>query len=268
VAVTPGDTLALPWEGTQTTDDVKPRPGTNATFACLRSRTLPAGSYRVAIRVFDDAASAAANVDGRIVTRDFDLPSAPATVDVPLSVNALDTCDPQPGAAAPACTGAEAHDVPCSLVEQLTFAWEGGLAFSGDASQLTPPASYGRLRKFYQDANKPDMTCMTQVPRCTRDSRVVTTADLTRVLNDPDLLAAYGPATPVYGYDIRANDGQVLILRRLDATSLAIGVACSGCLVARPLTPALNAVVPLLGTLEQQMMSTSACLAFRPAGVY
>ena len=75
-------------------------------------------------------------------------------------------------------------------------------------------------------------------------------------------------ATPVYGYDSRANDGQVLILRRLDATSLAIGTACSNCAVSRPLTPALTAVVPLLGTFEQQMMSTSACLAFRPAGMY
>jgi hypothetical protein len=133
---------------------------------------------------------------------------------------------------------------------------------------LTPPASYGRVRTFYQDATKPNMTCVTQVPRCTRDSRVVTTADITRVVGDPAVRAAYGTGTPVYGYDSRANDGAVLILRRPDATSLAIGSTCSNCAVARPLTPALTAIGPVLGTLEQQMMSTSACLAFRPAGVY
>ena len=84
------------------------------------------------------------------------------------------------------------------------------------------------------------------------------------------LLGAQGRAgTPVYGYDDRNNDGQVLVLRRLNATSLAIGSACSGtCSVARPLTPALNAIGPVLRTFEQQMMNTTACAAFRTGGSY
>ena len=231
------------------TDEEKARPGGGASFTCLRSHALPAGAYRVSIRVFDDAASAAGNVGGRIVTRDFSLPASGGVVDVPLAVNAVDTCDATPSASAPACTGLEAHDVPCSLAEPLAFAWEGGLSFYGEASQLTPPATYGRRRTYYM-GTMPDLTCATAIPRCTRDSRVVTTSDIARAINEPTVLAAYATTTPVYGYDYRANDGQILILRRPDGTSLGIGSTCNGCsptAVANPLTPALSVSAPCSG---------------------
>ena len=113
----------------------------------------------------------------------------------------------------------------------------------------------------------PDLNCATAIPRCARDSRVVTTADVARVLTDPGVVSAYAAGlTPVYGYDFRANDGAVLVLRRPDGTSLAIGGECDGC--ARPLTPALRAVPPVLSLLEQQMFATPACAAFGPAYRY
>jgi hypothetical protein len=268
VRLTGGETLTMSWDGLQLTDEEKARPSGGASFTCLRSHALPAGAYRVSIRVFDDAASAAGNVGGRIVTQDFSLPTASGIVEVPLSVDARDNCDATPTAAAPPCTGTEAHDVPCNLAAPLGFAWEGGLSLYGDASQLTPPATYGRRRTYTMGPPMPDLTCATAVPRCTRDSRVVTTSDIARVVNDPGVLAAYGSSTPVYGYDHRNNDGQVLVLRRPDGTSLAIGTACSGCFIANPLTPALSAVVPVLRALDLQLMSTPDCLALRPAGNY
>ena len=269
VRVGPGDALEVGWDAVEVTDDEKPRPNGGAPFSCVRSRVLPAGDYRVAVRVFDDVDAAAGNVGGRVVTRDFSLPSA--AVDVPLAITALDTCDATPSASAPTCTGSEAHDAPCSLGEALAFAWEGGLSFYGEASQLIPPATYERRRTFYMGTPMPDVTCAAPIPRCTRDSRVVTTSDITRAVNHPDVLAAYGNNTPVYGYDARANDGAVLVLRRPDGTSLAIGSVCVGCSpasIARPLTPGLSSAVLWFATLDRQMLNTPTCLALRPPGNY
>jgi hypothetical protein len=269
VQVAPGDTVLVGWDAVEVTDDQKPRSNGGAPFACVHSRLLPAGDYRVAVRVFDDVDAAAGNIGGRVVTRDFSLPSA--TVDVPLAVTALDGCDPAPTARAPTCTGAEAHDVPCSLGEALAFAWEGGLSFYGDASELVPPATYGRRRTFNMGTPMPDVVCAAPIPRCARDSRVVTTSDITRALNHPDVLAAYGSNTPVYGYDARANDGAVLILRRPDGTSLAIGSVCVGCSaasIARPLTPGLSSALLWFATLERQMLNTPTCVVLRAPGDY
>ena len=269
VLVAPGDEIDVGWDALEVTDDEKPRPNGGAPFWCVRSRVLPAGHYRVAVRVFDDMDAAAGNVGGRVVTRDFSLPGV--AVDVPLAINALDACDAAPAASPPTCTGTEAHDVPCSLGEALTFAWEGGLSFYGDASRLIPPATYERTRTFFMGTPMPDVTCAAPIPRCARDSRVVTTSDITRALNPPDVLAAYGSNTPVYGYDARANDGAVLILRRPDGTSLAIGSMCVGCSpasIARPLTPGLSSAVLWFATLDRQMLNTPTCVVLRAPGDY
>ena len=266
VLVPVGNSVAVPWDAIQVTDDEKPRPNGAAPFSCVRSHPLPAGRYRVAIRVFDDQPTAAAAIGGRTVTRDFELPSAGNVVDVPLGATALDRCDPAPDAATPICTGTEARDVPCSLAEPLAFAFEGGLGAWFESSELTPPVTFARRRVFTFNP-MPDLTCATAIPRCARDSRVVTTADVARVLTDPGVVSAYAAGlTPVYGYDYRANDGAILVLRRPDGTSLGIGGDCDGC--ARPLTPALKAVPPVFGLLEQQMFATPACSAFGPAYRY
>jgi hypothetical protein len=134
------------------------------------------------------------------------------------------------------------------------------------SSELAPPVTFARRRVFNSNP-MPDLNCSTAIPRCARDSRVVTTADVARVLADPGVVSAYARGvTPVYGYDHRANDGAVLVLRRPDGTSLAIGGECDGC--ARPLTPALEAVPPVFSLLEQQMFATPACSAFGPAYRY
>jgi hypothetical protein len=264
--VPPGGSIAASWNGVHVTNDEKARADGLGSFGCVRSHPLPAGRYRVAIRVFDDQTTAAAAVGGRTVTRDFELPSAGNVVDVPLAATALDRCDPAPDAVTPICTGTEARDAPCSLPESLAFAFEGGLGAWFDSSKLTPPVTFARQRVFTLNP-MPDLNCATAIPRCARDSRVVTTADVARVLTDPGVVSAYaGGLTPVYGYDHRANDGAVLVLRRPDGTSLAIGGECDSC--ARPLTPALRAVPPVFSLLEQQMFATPACAAFGPAYRY
>ena len=93
---------------------------------------------------------------------------------------------------------------------------------------------------------------------------------MARVLTHPDVVAAYARGVPpVYGYDHRANDGSVLVMRRPDGTALVIGGDCNGCTsIARPLTPALRAVPPVFSLLEQQMFATPACAAFGPASRY
>jgi hypothetical protein len=262
VTVSPGNFLAVPWDGIVTTNDEKTRAGSLGTFWCVHSTALAAGAYRVAVRVFDDADSGAARIGGRVVTRDFDLPAAGGVLDVPLAATAADVCDPTPGAPAPACTGGEAHDAPCSLGAPLAFAWEGGLSFFYDSSGLTPPSAYQRQRTA-MDPSKA-MSCAAAVPRCARDSRVVTSSDVARVLDEPTVAGAFAAPTPVYGYDERNNDGGVLVLRRADGTSLAIGSACDNCTgIQRPLTPGMIAVVPVLQALDTQMMDTPACVAFR-----
>ena len=175
-----GASVAVPWDGVQITDDEKPRPNGGAPFSCVRLHPLAAGRYRVAIRVFDDQTAAAAAIGGRTVTRDFELPNAGNVVDVPLAATALDRCDPAPDAATPICTGTEARDAPCSLAEPLGFAFEGGLGLWYDSSGLAPPATFARRRVFTFNP-MPDLNCSTAIPRCARDSRVVTTADLARV---------------------------------------------------------------------------------------
>lgn len=266
LAIAAGTTTAVDWSAVVTT--VEQKSGVQGVpFMCLRHTALPAGRYRVAIRVFDDAASAAKNTGGRTVTRDFSLPADTTAVDVPLSANPLDTCDATPAAAAPTCTGGEARDVPCSLPEPLDFALEGGNGPTSESSRLEAPAAYTHQRVARSAPTQPVLTCAGAIPRCARDSRVVTTADVTRVLGGAGVRAAFAANTPVYGYDQRANDGGVWVLRRSDGTSLAIGTACDGCAtgaVTRPLTPALAAIPPVLSLLDQQMFATAACAAFGP----
>ena len=77
-AVMPGAPLEVRWDAIRTTDDTK------AGFACVHSRALPAGKYRVSVRVFDDPEAARTSAGGRTVTQDFDLPAPSDTVAVAL----------------------------------------------------------------------------------------------------------------------------------------------------------------------------------------
>jgi hypothetical protein len=258
-----GASVAVDWDAVHIKDEQKTN-ANGAPFSCVRSQVLPAGQYRVAVRVFDDLTSAATHLGGRVVTRDFPLPSPADEVDVPLGAVPADECDASPSASAPVCTGAEARDRPCSLSEEITFAWQGGNSptVESDSFELTPPAIYKRSRVFRDDT--PDLACTAPIPRCTRDSRVITTSDIVvRVLAHPEIRAAFARGTtPVYGYDARANDGTILILYRADGASLGIGSECPTC--SRPLTAAMRAVVSVLVDLGRQQTATPACSAFDP----
>jgi hypothetical protein len=262
VQIPAGGKLLADWDGVYIMEQQKARAG-GGTFSCVKSWAQPAGRYRVAIRVFADAANAAAHIGGRVVTRDFELPSAGGKVDVPLAETAADECEIVPDAGRPLCTGAEAHDVPCSLSQTLGCSWEGGNGIYSDTAQVMPAATYTR-RRVFRDGATPDLNCATPVPRCARDSRVVTTSDIVRVISEPTVAAAFAAGTtPVYGEDARAYDGTILVLRRADGTSLGIGPECTGC--PKPLTPALRAVVPVFRELQRQSIATAECSAFGPA---
>jgi hypothetical protein len=251
--IAPGATVSAPFSGVSTT------PEPRGSYACARSHPLPAGRYRVAVDVYDTAADAQAGVNGRVVTRDFELPAPGGVVDVPLAPSATDVCDATPAASVPVCAGAEAHDVPCALDTGLDFAWVGGLALASDASTIASPGTY-TLKRTFADGTPP-ASCMVAIPRCARDARVVTTGDLERALAQPGVAAAFAGTTPVYGSDTRPSDGSVLMLTRPDGRSVALGGACTGC--PHPVTPALSTLESALLDLSWQMRGMPACAALR-----
>jgi hypothetical protein len=253
--VAPGDSLRVAFIGVSRSAEQK------GNFSCARTHELPAGRYRVAVRVYDTADDAKAEVGGRTVTRDFELPAPNGVVDVPLALSTNDVCDPMPETDVPACTGSEAHDVPCALNAPLDFGWEGGLAFSTDVSAIAPPATY-MLSRTFLDPGTPPRTCSAAIPRCARDARIVTTGDLVRALAEPSIAASFGPNTPVFGYDDRPSDGSVLVLRRPDGQSVALGTPCSGC--EHPLTRPMETLQSILVSLSLQMSSAAPCSALRP----
>lgn len=252
-AIAPGASLQRPWDGRSTTLV------TASNSQCVNQRALPAGRYRVAIWVYDSEAAALASSGPRVVTRDFELPAANGVVDVPLGASTDDLCDPTPDAPTKACTGNEPREQACDLPSALTFADEGGLVAHADSEALTPPATDVRTRM----TSGTTTTCTTKIPRCSRDARVTTTADVTRALAAPGVAASFGSNRPVFGADPRVVDGSVLFVTRADGTSLGIGGSCaSGC--AHPLTPALANLGAVLHTLSAQQLRDAACSALNP----
>jgi hypothetical protein len=250
-AIAPGASLRRAWDGLSTT--------TMATSngQCVNRRALPAGRYRAAIWVYASEADALAREAPRVVTRDFELPAANGVVDVPLGASADDECDHSPNEPTKACTGGEPREQPCDVPAALTFADEGGLVARSDSETLMPPSTDVRTRMTF-GASATTKMCTTQVPRCSRDARVTTTADVTRALAAPGVAASFGSDRPVYGADPRVVDGSVLFVTRADGKSLGIGGSCaSGC--ARPLTPALATLGSVLHALSAQQLRDAAC---------
>jgi hypothetical protein len=249
-----GTSLDQPFSGTSTT--LTPScPG-----QCVTNRDLPAGRYRVSIWVYDSAAGAVARTAPRVVSRDFELPAPNGVVDVPLAPSADDVCDPMPSAPVAACTGREAHDTPCGLPTALTFASEGGLTLWSDSETLTPPATDVRSRTAFSSAT-PFASCSTQIPRCSRDARVVTTGDVARALAQPDVAPSFGGSTPVFGSDPRGGDGSILVVTRPEGTSVGLGGACADATCKRPLTPGLGMLETVLYGLSSQQDTDPTCAA-------
>lgn len=248
-AVAPGTVTKMMWDGLIQTDEDR------GTYTCVRSRYASPGRHRVAVRVYDDATSARDLRGGRIVTQDFELPAAMGVVEVPISAVQAAPCASPPPAATPACTGAESRDTACALAVSMKYGPEGGLVSRIDSSTIDPPASYTLTQTFADRAAMPDRQCTATIPTCARDARVVTTSDLTRVLTNPVVAAAFATTTPVFGYDPRPVDGSILVLRRPDGTSLGIGNSRPGAGVPPEL---LDAQTVLL-RLNAQMLGDPAC---------
>ena len=136
----------------------------------------------------------------------------------------------------------------------------GGLAFNHDNSTIAAPAAYTRTRTFL-DPLTPPLACSATIPRCARDARAITTSDIARALALPGIAESFGPDTPVFGYDSRPADGSVLVLRRNDGLSVALGSSCAAC--SHPLTPEMATVVSLFGGLSTQMLAAPSCSALR-----
>jgi len=243
-----GQSLSYAWSAYATSTEDR------GTYTCVNSRALPAGRYRIAIRVFDDATSAGSKQGGRLVTQDFQLPTAAGVLEVPVGTVQSDPCGAAPTAATPPCTGAEAHDQACALPFTMAYGADGGRGISLDSVLLMPPAAYTLTRTF-SDSAKPTAQCTAALPICSRDARVVTAADVTRVLTQPTVAAAFGADTPVVGYDSRPTDGRILLLHRPDGESLGIGDSAQGKVVPAELAD----VKTVLGLLDTQMASVPGC---------
>lgn len=248
-----GQFASVSWDAYQVTEEDR------GTYRCARASALPAGRYRIAIHVYDDATSALNMTGGRDVTQDFQLPTAAGVLDVSLGAAQPDPCAGPPTGATPVCTGGEAHDQACTLSLSMSYGAEGGLGVSIDAATIAPPALYTRTRTF-SDPAMPTRQCMVALPLCSRDAHVVTTSDLTRVLGAPAVVAAFGTDTPVFGVDSRPVDGRILVLRRPDGESLGIGASAPGSVVPAPLAD----VQAVLGRLDAQSTSDPACASLAP----
>jgi len=248
--VAAGSFTKVMWDAIERTDEDR------GTYTCVRSRPVSPGRHRIAIRVYDDAASARDLRGGRIVTQDFDLPVAGGVLQVPISTVQPEPCAGPAAAATPACTGAEPRDTACTLPLSMTYGdWAGGLFYRTRSSSIAPPAAYTVTQKFPGSTTMPDQQCMAALPLCARDARVVTTSDLTRALTNPVVAGAFGPNMPVVGYDSRPADGSILVLRRPDGQ--AVGIGRSG--PDSPVPPELLAAQTLLYRLDAQMLGDPAC---------
>jgi hypothetical protein len=248
--VAPGASVDVSWDAIARSDEQR------TGYVCVHSQPASPGRHRVAVRVYDDEASARDGIGGRLVTQDFELPAAGGVVEVAIATVASDACTAAPTAATPACTGGEAHDQPCRLTLSMNYASEGGLGPYYDASALAPPNAF-TLMRTYNNSTLSAQTCAAALPICSRDARDVTTGDVTRVLSVPSVVAAFATPTAVFGYDSRPVDGRILVLRSPDGKSLGIGDN-------RPDTPVPQALLDVrtaFNQLDVQMRATPACAA-------
>jgi hypothetical protein len=264
VEVAPGATKDVTWAAqTVALQD-------RGTFSCAQRTFLPAALYAVSVPVFDSAQSAVAGSALRFASRTFALPAAGDLVEVPLPAalpdgGAPDAASCERAGPAPVCAAPWSPDLACSLDTAVTFAWEGGLSLWADGSALTPPATYTRTRTFHDQPPRPPLTCSNLVPRCGASNDTFTTADVMEALAAPDVVAALAQPMPlVYGYDYRANDGSVLVVKRADGHGLIVGLPCgAGRPCERPITAGMTRLAAILGKLDGQQLAAPGCEALR-----
>lgn len=227
------------------------------TSSCFTSFDLPAARYRVAINVYQTSADATAGSQGHLKVVDFSLPATGDVLTVPLAA-ADDVCDA--GGNASACPSAS-RDVACNLSQQFSWHWDGGLVAYSDTVQLDPNASYTRTRT--KSDTHATTTCTVSIPRCSRDARVVTTFDIARAFDDPDVKAALAMSgTLVYGIDPRAYDGSIVIVSNTKGT-IGIGADCDPAagnqFCTRVVPPGVAALRLLLVRLDNQSLKSTEC---------
>lgn len=247
--VAAGKSVAVTWDAIVRTSEDR------GTYTCLRARNVGPGRYRIAVRVYDEAAAARVSSGGRIVTQDFELPAAMGVLEIPLATVQPDPCAGPSTAATPACSGREARDQACTLPLSMAYGVTGGRVSRSNAAALAPPAQHTLTQTFADTATMPVRQCVVALPLCARDARVVTTSDLTRVLTSAVVTGAFGTNMPVFGYDPRASDGSILVLR--DAAGKTLGIGSSRASAVVP--PELLEVQTVLDRLDQQMLGDPSC---------
>lgn len=98
--VAPGKSVAVMWDAIVRTSEDR------GTYMCLRARNVGPGRYRVAVRVYDEAAAARISSGGRTVMQDFELPAAMAVLEIPIATVQPDPCVGSSTAATPPAAAA------------------------------------------------------------------------------------------------------------------------------------------------------------------
>jgi hypothetical protein len=258
-SIAAGQSIELPWNAIKL--DFQTR--TNDT--CVDPLPLPAGQYSVSVPLFDSADVArSGGTPARVAGRTFTLPAPGDLVELivaPPAVSAPPPCEMP--TTVPVCAPPWSSDVACALDSAYTIAWEGGNGLWSESSQLTPPNAYKLTRRYAEP--QPELACTNALPRCGAGYDRFTTADLIAALGAPDVVAAFAQPTPLlYGYDSRANDGSVLVLRRPDGHGLLIGGRCGiGSPCAREVTAGMAHLESLIIKLLDQQRAAPGCEALR-----
>lgn len=231
--------------------------------ACVWKRPLPAGRYRVAVKVYPTAEDAAARRGGREVTADFVLATIDEIVDLALSEQPM--CDANPSQAVTACKGNEPRDTACDLSEEIEIVTEPPRATDRRETLRLGPGSRVIVASERPGSGEPPVSCTSALPRCSRDSRVVTTGDFARALALPDVQAAFAVQPELYGEFAQTYDGSTFLIRRADGTALRLGPDCRNstpALCPKPFTPDIRNLWGVVTRMTDQLRADPTCAAF------
>jgi hypothetical protein len=175
-------------------------------------------------------------------------------------------CDP-PSGLAPSCEAGHCALGPavprddCTRCFDATLTWglDGGLMSYRDRSELRTCARYTHSRMPEGEPTVDPISCQRDLVAC---NAVASTSAVNSALSKPDVASALRESPVLYGTDPRGMDGTVFQLE-FGTRVIEVGGSCEGagpnCI---PPPPGVQALVDLLRTIDEQMLSTEECSAF------
>jgi hypothetical protein len=153
--------------------------------------------------------------------------------------------------------------VACTDCIAQTVGWgaNGGLVTYTEDSSLTSCRTYTHTRTPVQPPGSPT-SCTLDVGGC--DAGPVAIHDVEQALAHPDVIAALAGSVPVYGTDPRPCDGTVTAIT-VGGKTLYVGGDCAtgqGCFAGASCVPTpagVQALVDVLGSLDQQALKLAPC---------